>query len=129
MNDVSGNFKMNEIIWTATENIITVFEAFSLIWYICGMNEYDPFLPEHRKKYMVGSVILSLISVFLYELVGFAGVWTLIYVAYYFVYALIVTKEKMVTLPVFCGHGGADTYLHRGIGGKCSRFYTKYCTE
>jgi len=85
---------MSDIIRTAAENIITVFEAFSLIWYICRMNEYDPFLPGHRKKYMVGSVILSLISVFLYELVGFEGVWALIYVAYYFVYALIVTGKK-----------------------------------
>lgn len=84
---------MTDMIWIFAENIITVFEAFSLIWYICRMTGYDPFLTGHRKKYIAGSLILSFISIFLYELVGYEGIWALIYIAYYFVFSLTVTKK------------------------------------
>lgn len=90
MNDGS---EISDMVWILSENLITVFESFSLIWYICKMNGYEPFLAGHRKNYISASLILAFISVFLYELVGYEGIWAFIYVAYYFIFSLTVTKS------------------------------------
>lgn len=85
-----------DILWNIFEILVTVFEAFTIIFFISGMLGRKYRYKNIKAAVIAGSLSLAAVITFMNTLMIYEGLFGIIYSVIYFIYAAIALKGSVI---------------------------------
>ena len=115
---------MIDILWSFFELIVTVFEEFVIVHFICKFLGHNFSTLKGKVIYVSGSLVGSVVVSVVDHMVNYESWLGAVYMAYWFIFALLFLDGKILNKSFFCAIGKYGCYILKYIDTQFSFSYT-----